>query len=213
VRYFLKDKLLEYIKYNKQNFAKILIFIIVVLIGIFFFLKDNKSEEILIDNDFVSKEAIGLTEASIQQVKYIYVDISGAVNNPGVLKLEEDTRIYQAIEISGGLKAKADISGINMATKLKDENKVYIPEIGEKVVALANSNFQSIIGTDSNDKININAANNQELQELSGIGPSTADKIIKYREEHGNFLLIEDIMNVSGIGIKTFDKFKEKICI
>lgn len=209
----MKAKLLEYIKYNKQNFAKILIFIIVVLIGIFFFLKDNKSEEIIIDNDFVSKEVVGLTEASIQQVKYIYVDITGAVNNPGVLKLEEDTRIYQAIEISGGLKAKADISGINMAAKLKDENKVYIPEIGEKVVAPANSNFQSITGTGSNDKININTANNQELQELSGIGPSTSDKIIKYREEHGNFLSIEDIMNVSGIGIKTFDKFKEKICI
>ena len=212
-RYLLKAKLFEYVKYNKETVAKILIVFVVVLIGIFFYQEDNPTKEISIENNLVSQEAIALTGTGIQEVKYIYVDIAGAVKKPGVLKLEEDTRIYQAIEISGGLMAEADVSTINMAAKLKDENKIYIPEIGEKLDISINNNSQSISGTDNNIQININSANSQELQELSGVGPSTAEKIIEYRELHGSFQKIEEIMNVSGIGVKTFDKFKDKIYI
>jgi len=212
-RYLLKAKLFEYVKYNKETVAKILIVFVVVLIGIFFYQEDNPTKEISIENNLVSQEAIALTGTGIQEVKYIYVDIAGAVKKPGVLKLEEDTRIYQAIEISGGLMAEADVSTINMAAKLKDENKIYIPEIGEKLDISINNNSQSISGTGNNIQININTANSQELQELSGVGPSTAEKIIEYRELHGSFQKIEEIMNVSGIGVKTFDKFKDKIYI
>lgn len=209
----MKDKIFEYVKYHKENTVKIVIIFCVVIFGLFICLGKNSSEEIVIEKPSATASAVLLTAAGIEDVNYIYVDISGAVMNPGVLKLEENTRVYQAIEISGGLKAGADVSGINMAAKLKDENKIYIPEIGEKLETPAINNLQPMSGIDNNGLIDINTANSQQLQELSGVGPSTAEKIIQYRENNGSYLVIEDIKNVSGIGDKTFDKFKDKICI
>ena len=209
----MKDKIFEYVKYHKENTVKIVIIFCVVIFGLFICLGKDSSEEIVIEKPSATASAVLLTAAGIEDVNYIYVDLSGAVMNPGVLKLEENTRVYQAIEISGGLKAGADVSGINMAAKLKDENKIYIPEIGEKLETSAINNLQPIPGIDNNGLIDINTANSQQLQELSGVGPSTAEKIIQYRENNGSYLVIEDIKNVSGIGDKTFAKFKDKICI
>lgn len=209
----MKDKIFEYVKYHKENTVKIVIIFCVVIFGLFICLGKNSSEEIVIEKPSATASAVLLTAAGIEDVNYIYVDISGAVMNPGVLKLEENTRVYQAIEISGGLKAGADVSGINMAAKLKDENKIYIPEIGEKLETPAINNLQPMPSIDNNGLIDINTANSQQLQELSGVGPSIAEKIIQYRENNGSYLVIEDIKNVSGIGDKTFAKFKDKICI
>ena len=209
----MKYKIFEYVKYHKENAVKIIIILSVVIIGLFISSGKDHSEEIIIEKTSVTAAAVFITAAGIEDVNYIYVDLSGAVINPGVLKLEENTRVYQAIEISGGLKAGADVSGINMAAKLKDENKIYIPEIGEKLKTPAVNNSQLMPGIDNNDQIDINTANSQQLQELSGVGPSTAEKIIQYREDYGSYLVIEDIKNVSGIGDKTFAKFKDKICI
>lgn len=214
--YFVKVKIFEYIKYHKEYSVKILIIFCLVLFGLFICLGNDTSKEIVVEKNgvtAVTAEAVILTGAGIEDVNYIYVDISGAVNSPGVLKLEENMRVYQAIEMIGGLKADADVSGINMAAKLEDENKIYIPKVGEKLETAAINNLQSKTGIDHNGKININTANSQQLQELSGVGPSTADKIIQYREEHGSYQIIEDIKNVSGIGDKTFAKFKDNICI
>ncbi|MBK5246116.1 MAG: helix-hairpin-helix domain-containing protein [Peptostreptococcaceae bacterium] len=212
----MKVKIFEYIKYHKEYSVKILIIFCLVLFGLFICLGNDTSKEIVVEKNgvtAVTAEAVILTGAGIEDVNYIYVDISGAVNSPGVLKLEENMRVYQAIEMIGGLKADADVSGINMAAKLEDENKIYIPKVGEKLETAAINNLQSKTGIDHNGKININTANSQQLQELSGVGPSTADKIIQYREEHGSYQIIEDIKNVSGIGDKTFAKFKDNICI
>jgi len=209
----VKYKIFEYVKYHKENAVKIIIILSVVIIGLFISSGKDHSEEIIIEKTSVTAAAVFITAAGIEDVNYIYVDLSGAVINPGVLKLEENTRVYQAIEISGGLKAGADVSGINMAAKLKDENKIYIPKIGEKLKTPAVNNLESIPGIENNGQIDINTANSQQLQELSGVGPSTAEKIIQYREVHGSYLVIEDIKNVSGIGDKTFAKFKDKICI
>jgi len=209
----VKEKIFEYIKYHKENAVKILIVVVVIIIGLFTCLGKDSAEDIVIEKNLLTAEAVVVTAGGIEVVNYIYVDISGAVVNPGVLKLEENTRVYQAIEISGGLKASADVSGINMAAKLKDENKIYIPEIGEKLETPVVNNLQPTSGIDNNGLIDINKANSQQLQELSGVGPSTAEKIIQYRENNGSYLVIEDIKNVSGIGDKTFAKFKDKICI
>lgn len=209
----MKDKIVEYIKYHKEHVIKTVIILSVIIFGLFISIGKESPEEIIVEKNSVATEAIVLTSTGIQVINYIFVDLSGAVNNPTVLKLEEDTRVYQAIEMAGGLKPNADISGVNMAAKLKDENKIYIPEFGETAVAAPANNLNQIAGIDNNGKININTANSQQLQELSGVGPSTAEKIIQHREEHGSYLNIEDITKVSGIGDKTFAKFKDKICI
>ena len=128
----------------------------------------------------------------------IYVHICGAVINPGV---------YQALELAGGSSDDAYLSGINLADKLADGQKVYIPAEGE--------NAEGILRTDSGGvqsvMVNINTASEAELMTLPGIGQSRAKDIINYRVKNGLFESIDDIMKVSGIKEAAFEKIKDLI--
>lgn len=164
----------------------------------------------------------------------IVVDICGAVENPSVLILDEGSRVYEAVDAAGGLKEGADIRTTNLAAELNDGMKLYIPtkvevSMEEKITkqmagsayiggntAITSSETVSNNGSlleESGEKININTADEETLQTLKGIGPSTAKKIVEYRTQYGRFKKIEDVMNVSGIGQKTFNKWKDLICI
>ena len=111
------------------------------------------------------------------------------------------------MEKAGGFTDKADKSSLNLAKQLEDGEQILIPDIGA-------SSGGSVSGSMSSDgKININTADLAALQTLSGVGPATAQKIIDYRTANGKFKTIEDIKKVSGIGDKTFQKFKDKICV
>ena len=137
----------------------------------------------------------------------IYVHICGAVINPEVYKVPAGTRVYQALELAGGSSDDAYLSGINLADKLADGQKVYIPSEGE--------NAEGILSTDSGDvqsvMININTASEAELMTLPGIGQSRAKDIINYRVKNGLFESIDDIMKVSGIKEAAFEKIKDLI--
>ena len=137
----------------------------------------------------------------------IYVHICGAVINPGVYQVPAGTRVYQALELAGGSSDDAYLSGINLADKLADGQKVYIPSEGE--------NAEGILSIDSGDvqsvMININTASEAELMTLPGIGQSRAKDIINYRLKKGLFESIDDIMKVSGIKEAAFEKIKDLI--
>lgn len=142
----------------------------------------------------------------------IVVYVIGAVKTPGVYSLQEDSRIKDAIEIAGGPLEDADLLILNLAEKLQDEDKLYVPrqgEINKDVQNIPDQNFG--ISSKDDDKVNINTATLEELKTLPGIGPATAQKIIDHRSENGLFKTIEDIKNVSGIGDKKFEQIKEKI--
>ena len=137
----------------------------------------------------------------------IYVHICGAVINPGVYQVPVGTRVYQALELAGGSSDDAYLSGINLADKLADGQKVYIPAEGE--------NAEGILSTDSGGvqsvMINNNTASEAELMTLPGIGQSRAKDIINYRVKNGLFESIDDIMKVSGIKEAAFEKIKDLI--
>lgn len=137
----------------------------------------------------------------------IYVHICGAVINPGVYQVPAGTRVYQALELAGGNSDDACLSGINLADKLADGQKVYIPAEGE--------NAEGILSTDSGGvqsvMVNINTASEAELMTLPGIGQSRAKDIINYRVKNGFFESIDDIMKVSGIKEAAFEKIKDLI--
>ena len=119
----------------------------------------------------------------------------------GIFEVEDGTRVYQIIEMAGGTTEDADISRINLAKIVVDEEKINVPA---KVVLEESE--------ESNSKmVNINSASVEKLSSLNGIGKSTAEKIIKYREENGYFNTIEEIMNVSGIGESKFNSIKDNI--
>lgn len=142
------------------------------------------------------------------------VDVKGAVENPGVYEVMLDERVIDVIEKAGGLKEGADETKINFAGRVTDEMVLYIPLIGEEgenmIVSAGSSSTSTSQGE---DKININKATSDELQNLPGIGPSKAEAIIAYREESGLFQTIDDLKLVTGIGDKTFEKMQEMISV
>ena len=129
----------------------------------------------------------------------LQVHVSGAVVNPGVYKLETGSRIIDAINAAGGFTSEAVQDNLNLAKPVED---------GEQIKVSTNTPAQI-----NNGKININTADLSQLQSLNGVGPSTAQKIIDYRNANGSFKTIEDLKKVSGIGDKTYAKFADKICV
>ncbi|MCG7345073.1 helix-hairpin-helix domain-containing protein [Sporosarcina sp. ACRSL] len=144
----------------------------------------------------------------------IMVDIQGAVKYPGVYSLIEGDRLIDAIHAAGGYLPEADTRMLNHAMKLPDEFFIYIPREGEEIDLSSSSNIvqpESGSGAIDDGKVNINLADAQQLMTIPGIGPSKAAAIIQYREEHGPFASPEAIMEVSGIGQKTFEKLESFI--
>jgi len=142
----------------------------------------------------------------------IMIHISGQVRNPGLVVLKIGDRVIDAVEEAGGLKEEADIDRINLARKVIDEEKVYIPKIGELTVESSSIENNDVEAENSNSdiRININSAGKTELMGLTGIGEVLAGRIIEHRIKN-KFNRIEDIINVSGIGEKKFEEIKDEI--
>ena len=134
----------------------------------------------------------------------IYVQVSGAVANPGVYELEEGSRIFQAIELAGGLTETADAKAFNQAEALRDGQMVYVPSIGEQKPQAAET-------PEEDGRINLNTATEAELMALPGIGAARAKNILDWREKNGGFTRIEDLKNIEGIKDGVFSKIKDSV--
>lgn len=147
----------------------------------------------------------------------IKVYVTGAVNFPGVIELEEGARIQDAIKLAGGAKEDANLEKVNLAYCLEDGQKLYIPNIGENEVEyISTENGDNVIEKNpnsNNSKVNINTGGVEELKALPGVGDLLAQKIIDYREENGKFKTVDDLKNVSGIGDKKFESMKEYVSV
>jgi competence protein ComEA len=156
----------------------------------------------------------------------IAVHVIGAVPRPGLYEFAEGARIQDAIDAAGGLLTSADVNTINLAALLEDGQQLTIPyKPGEAPVAgdasdpsdddsltLPGSEETPIpSGSNESELVNINTASVEELDKLPGIGPTIAQRIVDYRTENGPFSVIEDILNVSGVGPSTFDNIKDFI--
>ena len=139
----------------------------------------------------------------------IYVYVCGFVNQPGVYELCEGARMFEAVEMAGGICDGGCVDFLEMASVLRDGMRIYVPSVEEAVQAAASPDA----GTDMQGKININRASREELMTLPGIGEAKADAIIRYREEHGGFTTIEEIKNISGIKEAAFTKIGDYICV
>ena len=195
------------------------------------------------ESEGISKKKAEITESdqssAIQQPvsQTIYVDVCGAVVNPGVYELSSDSRVFQAIEKAGGYLPGAAASYLNRARSLYDGQQIYVPtqeEVDSQTIPLtqdetaqdgvvqegtaqtgtaADNTADGTETTQAGQRINLNTADVSQLSTLTGVGESKALAIIAYREENGPFTSIEDIMNVPGIKEGTYEKIKDKIAI
>jgi len=206
--------------FTKREQIVILIFVIIVIVtfGYQLFMKkdielikaDTNDQGIEINSTEVTYEIDGksTTENNEESPRKIIVHVDGEVVNPGVIELIEGARVIDAVNIVGGLTQYADEKRINLAKKINDEEKIYIPKIGEDISVLENIPVNQASSNDTNQgKININTATKGELENLPGIGSVLADRIIEYRKNH-KFSRIDDIKKVSGIGDKKFESIK-----
>ncbi|MEH7074114.1 helix-hairpin-helix domain-containing protein [Neobacillus drentensis] len=143
----------------------------------------------------------------------IMVDLKGQIKQPGVYQANTDERVIDVISRAGGLTDKADQGQVNFAEHVKDEMIIYIPAKGETAPISFGGTPSSSVGDQKTAKININKADETELQNLPGIGPAKAAAIVEYRNTSGPFKVVEDLKNISGIGDKTFEKLKDLISI
>lgn len=226
---------MRFIKKHKYLFT----FLLLVTLG--FIAIINKDKLVKQNTNKIVMNDIKI-ENDIETFDAIYVDIKGAIKNPGVYEVEEDTIVNEVIEKAGGLLENADTSIINLARRVEDgdliiiytEEEVANSNILEKETVIKvvdnecvcpniqndgciNDEITGNIGSDNNieeDKpININTATLDQLMTITGIGEAKANAIIEYRKEHGKFNTIEDIMNVSGIGESLFAKIKNYITV
>mgnify|MGYP001625078405 CR=1 FL=1 len=148
----------------------------------------------------------------------IVVHITGEVNKPGIVVLKKNSRIADAINSAGGSTKEADLNQINLAYVLEDGQKIYVPNKNEKIeedeyITGNSGNTEKSNNSKEGEKVNINEAMQTELEELPGIGPSLASRIIEYRETNGEFEKIEDLQNVKGIGDAKFNDIRDKVSI
>lgn len=224
----IKDFIKEYKKYCFIG--------VLLIIGIFYYCTNQKSE---VDNTSLltqtsqssakmesETEKISSSSSSAPNVTNsttstkVTCDISGAVKHGGVYTLKNGARLLDLIEAAGGLTEKAQVKAINRAQLLKDQDQIYIPHEGEKIESTsttvdttANTGASSTSTDASKEQIHLNSATVSDLQKLNGVGQKRAEQIIQFRDANGGFKQIEDITKVSGIGEKTFEKFKDQLAL
>jgi competence protein ComEA len=143
--------------------------------------------------------------AHAQHAEGIYVHVAGAVRQPGLLRLRAGTRVATAIERAGGAAPRADLSGVNLAAKLEDGQQVVVPVRG--AAPGASGGGAGAAGA----KPSLGSATIEQLDQIDGIGPTLAQRIVEYRTQHGGFGSVGELREVEGIGAKRFETLREAL--
>ena len=145
------------------------------------------------------------TEAVAQEV---YVHVAGAVARPGLYKVKAGSRVADVLDAAGGPLADGDVHQLNLATKVDDGQRVYVPRVGEAPTATDGGAGGAGGAAEAAGPLDLNTATQAQLEELPGVGPSTAKAILEYREKNGRFRAVEELLDVRGIGPAKFSEIE-----
>jgi competence protein ComEA len=140
-----------------------------------------------------------------------FVHVTGAVRRPGVYKLPSWARLDLAVKRAGGPVAGADLQGVNLAAKIADGQQVVVPRTGAAGGTAESGGPAAAGGGASGSPVSLNTATPEQLDQLDGVGPATAQKILQWRKEHGGFRSVDDLKQITGIGPKKFEALKDKV--
>ena len=180
----------------------------------------TEGDESSAQQESLSGDSAGEEKTEAEDVALLYVHICGAVFAEGVYALPAGSRVTDGIKAAGGFRDDADAAFHNLAAKVTDGQKIYVPTLQEtEGVSLQERTEDDLSGTDgmygsgTGSKVNLNTAGLAELMTLSGIGEAKAESIIKYREKVGRFQSVEELKKVSGIGDAMFERIREDIVV
>lgn len=188
----------------------------VVIIGIRNKLSNSNSNSVIDSDNNMEPYYKSIEEAQIDSQDTIedskdakiYVHITGAVEKEGLYKLDAESRLYDLIELCHGLKEDADINRINLAIKLKDQGRIYIPYINEEIKR--ENEFENINLENENQRVKLNSADQNELEHLPGIGSKRAHQIIELREK-SRINSLDDLRVIPGFGDKLLNEIKDLV--
>lgn len=171
----------------------------VVAFGVYVFSSGTGKE-----NTVTIEKSLDAGDSTQVQSPKIYVHVAGSVKSPGIYQLDSGTRVYDAVLAAGGFTDKANQSSVNMARALND---------GEQLLISSDSNQATFEGSVSSSLISLNQASSSQLEDLPGVGPALAGRIVDWRTANGGFKAKEDLLNVAGIGDKLFASFKDLVTL
>ena len=181
---------------QRQKRALLIIGSLILVLSVFIVARGNSQPD----------EAMEVIPITITEPE-IFVDVTGAVNKPGVYTLTGKSRVIDAIKAAGDSAPGADLSTINLARVLNDGEQIYVDS------TVVNRNGVRVSKAVRSGPININRATARQLDALDGVGPVIAPRIVDYRKINGSFLTIDDLQKVSGIGAAKFAQIKAKVRI
>jgi competence protein ComEA len=155
-------------------------------------------------NIAITKTANGATQAKNVQSPKIYVHVAGSVKSPGIYQLDSGTRVFDAVLAAGGFTSKANQSSVNMARALND---------GEQLLVASVTSDALFGGAMTSTMISLNQATASQLEDLPGVGPALAGRMIDWRSANGGFKSKEDLLNITGIGDKLFAAVKDLVTL
>jgi len=220
------------VRLKKEQIILLIMIILVLIVGSGILIWQRLGNEaILVDlnrpavnngpGDIAIEENRVEQEVKEREEKTIIVHVAGEVTLPGVYELPEEARVYDAIKAAGGETLQADLDRMNLADFICDGQRIYIPAIKKDNVSIEGSSAvveeeyyqDNTNSSSSSGKIKINQASSEELQQLTGIGPSKAKSILDFRQKIGRFTDLKQLLEVSGIGEKTLEKISDEISL
>jgi competence protein ComEA len=177
------------------------------------------SGSIASSSDASASATDGLGTSSEPAPVLILIDVEGAVDSPGIVSVPEDARVNDAVAAAGGLSDEAAPGALNLAQKVHDGEQIFVPTLEQASASSAEAQSAgaatagSTASSQAPAKVNINTADEAALQTVTGIGPSTAKKIVADRTKNGPFASVDDLTRVSGIGEKKLEAFRDQLCV
>lgn len=192
----------------------IMLFMSLIGIGGYFFSNANESSASSVEEKIPFASNTASTLQIDAPLEKIMVHVVGEIQYPGIFEMESDSRISEIIDKAGGVTSEADIEQLNLAAFVSDGSQIRVPKRGGDVVGpLVLSSSPNNNSTNGGTVVNINRATSGELESLTGVGPSLASKIIKYRDTNGSFASVDSLLSVPGIGPAKLESMREFVVL
>jgi competence protein ComEA len=207
--HLVRARIAQHVRFHPREAAALAVLGVLVLIGAgLAYMRARPAAAVAAPSGGVSSSA---SPAASAAANTIVVDVAGAVRKPGVYDFAQGARVIDAIRTAGGFLPDAEPQAINLARPLVDGEQVVVPKKGDAAAAGGGGGAAS--AQQPGGKVNINSASVSDFENLPGIGPVLAQKIVDYRDQHGPFRSIQDLMKVSGIGQKKFDSLQAYVTV